>query len=94
MSEEEDEVIKLKENVVTRINEQRLTRNVLGVDLIIFRRFQFWKSFLFGAGGGKQVVLSCSLFSLRKEQHLNSKGPHSMTQKITDFATSLALSVP
>lgn len=40
MSEEEDEVIKLKENVVTRINEQRLTRNVLRVDSIIFR-FQF-----------------------------------------------------
>lgn len=94
MSEEEDEVIKLKENVVTRINGQRLTRNVLRVDLIIFRRLQFWKSFLFGAGGGKQVDLNCSLFSLRKEEHLNSKAPHLMTQKITYFATSLALSVP
>lgn len=46
MSEEEDEVIKLKGNVVTRTNEQRLTRNVLRLDLLIFRRFQFWRSFL------------------------------------------------
>lgn len=38
MSEEEDEVIKLKENVVTRTNEQRLSRNVLRLDLLIFRR--------------------------------------------------------
>lgn len=38
MSEEEDEVIKLKENVVTRTNEQRLTRNVLRLDLLIFKR--------------------------------------------------------
>jgi len=61
MSEEEDEVIKLKENVVTRTNEHRLTRYVLRLDLLIFRRVQFWKSFLFGAGYGKQVVLSWSL---------------------------------
>lgn len=47
MSEEEDEVIKLKENVVTRTNEQRLTRNVLRLDLLIFRRVRFWKRFLF-----------------------------------------------
>lgn len=38
MSEEEDEVIKPKENVVTRTNEQRLTRNILRLDLLIFRR--------------------------------------------------------
>lgn len=64
MSEEEDEVIKLKENVVTRTNEQRLTRNILRLDLLIFRRVRFWKSFLFGGGGGKQVVLSRSFISL------------------------------
>lgn len=63
MSEEEDEVIKLKENVVTKTNEQRLTRNILRLDLLIFRRVQFWKSFLFGGEGGKKVVLNWSLLS-------------------------------
>lgn len=41
MSEEEDEVIKLKENVVTRTNEWSLTRNILRLDLLIYRTVQF-----------------------------------------------------
>jgi len=36
MSEEEDEVIKLKGNIVT--NEQGLARNILRLELLTFRR--------------------------------------------------------
>lgn len=53
MSEEDDKVIKLKGNVVTRTNEQRLTSNVLRLDMLIIRKVQFWKRFLFEQEGEK-----------------------------------------